>query len=327
VRVAVHAYKAGAYLLGTFVALTHIASGQALMPEGVPGVSPGAPPHFAPAAQFKTDTRVVLVPTTVMNRKGAIVSGLTSDAFDVSQDNRPQQITSFGEEDVPVSLGIVLDVSGSMQHVLGEAKHTLRAFFSATNPEDEAFLYTVAGRPNRESAFTRDFDTLLDQALFKDAGGSTALVDTIYAALVQTRKSHEGRKAILVISDGMDNHSRYSAHELMSAAVEADLQIYSISVFDPPRNKKPIELQEERNGVAFLDDLTRKTGGVSLVVRDSEEATRAADRIARIMRDQYLLGYVPGSAPAPDSGKWHSIKVAVRVPDTQAYARSGYYSK
>jgi hypothetical protein len=79
--------------------------------------------------------------------------------------------------------------------------------------------------------------------------------------------------------------------------------------------------------VAFLEELTRRTGGVSLVVRDSEDATRAADRIARIMRDQYLLGYVPGGAPNADTGKWHSIRVAVRVPDTQAYARSGYYAK
>jgi Ca-activated chloride channel family protein len=281
-------------------------------------------------ARFNTDARVVLVPTTVMDRKGAIVSGLGRESFAVTQDNAPQQITAFGEEDVPVSLGVVLDTSGSMQRVLGKAKNTLRTFFDVCNPEDEAFLFTVGARPNRESGFTRNFDTLLSQALFAQSGGSTALVDTIYAALAQMRSAHQGRKAILVISDGMDNHSRYTASELMSAAVEADLQIYSISVFDPPRNKKPIELKEERDGIFFLEELSKKTGGIQMVVHDSAEALEVAGRMGRVMRDQYLIGYVPGAvtdAGKNDAGKWHSIKVAVKTSDARAYARSGYYTK
>jgi Ca-activated chloride channel family protein len=260
-----------------------------------------------------------------MNRKGAIVSGLGRDAFTVIQDNSPQQISSFGEEDVPVSLGVVLDTSGSMQRVLGEAKHTLRSFFEVCNPEDEAFLFTVSFRPNRESGFTQNFETLMEQSLFAEAGGSTALVDTIYAALRQMRSARHGRKAILVISDGMDNHSRYTSAELLSAAMEADLQIYSITVFDPPRNKKPIELREERDGLFFLEDLTRKTGGIQMVVHDTAEATQAAERMGRVMRDQYLIGYVPESVE--NAGKWHSIKVNLKAADAHAYARSGYYTK
>ena len=276
-------------------------------------------------AEFNIDSRMVLVPTTVISRKGAIVSGLSRDAFQVTQDNNPQLITSFGEEDVPVSIGVVLDTSGSMLRVLGEARETMRAFFNVSNPEDEAFLFTVSSRPNRESGFTGNFEALLGQALFAQAGGSTALVDTIYAALVQMRSAHHGRRAILVISDGMDNHSRYSARELMTAAVEADLQIYSISVFDPPRNKKPIELKEESDGIFFLKELTRKSGGIQMVVHDSGEAYQAAERMGRVMRDQYLIGYVP--EPGNDAGKWHSIKVAVRAADAKAYARAGYYTK
>jgi Ca-activated chloride channel family protein len=304
----------GKYLLSVIAVLTatHLSHGQA-------AENPASP-------KFNTDSRIVLVPTTVISRKGAIVSGLSREAFEVAQDNNPQQITSFGEEDVPVSLGVVLDTSGSMLRVLGEARNTLRAFFNASNPEDEAFLFTVSSRPNRESGFTGNFDTLLGQALFAEAGGSTALVDTIYAAVVQMRSAHHGRKAILVISDGMDNHSRYSASELMAAAVEADLQVYSISVFDPPRNKKPIELKEERDGVSFLEELSRKTGGIQMVAHDSAEAFQAAERMGRVMRDQYLIGYVPAPTEG-DSGKWHSIKVAVRTADAKAYARTGYYTK
>ena len=185
------AHPSRTYLLSALFlfGMTNAASAQISASFAVPRPL-SAPP---PAPSFTMNARVVLVPTTVMNRKGAIVTGLTPDAFEITQDNLRQQITSFGEEDVPVSLGIVLDISGSMQRTLGQAKQLLRTFFESTNPEDEAFLYTVAGRPNRDSGFTQNFNTLLDEAMFVDSGGSTALVDTIYAALAQMRKAHEGR--------------------------------------------------------------------------------------------------------------------------------------
>jgi Ca-activated chloride channel homolog len=138
-----------------------------------------------------------------------------------------------------------------------------------------------------------------------------------------TRKAHLPRKALLVIADGMDNHSRYSKSELIAAAMESDLQIYSISIFDPPRNKKPIELAEERNGVLFLEELTRRTGGVQIVVRDASDIDRAAADIGHAMRDQYLIGYIPQSTDR--DGKWHSVKVKLSVAGAKAYARSGFY--
>jgi Ca-activated chloride channel family protein len=261
----------------------------------------------------------------VMDRRGAIVSGLRPDAFTVIQDNTPQRIASFGEQDLPASIGVVFDTSGSMRGVLPAAKTVLRTFFDASNPEDEAFLFTVSTKPNRDSAFTPDFNSLLEHMVFTGAGGSTALVDTIYAALLQSRTAHNPRRALLVISDGMDNHSRYSAHELISAALEADLQIYSVTVYDPPLTKKPIELREERDGMAFLEELTRRTGGVQLVVRSAHEIDRAAQDIARAIRDQYVIGYVPEHAEA--NGQWHSIKIKLSLANAKAYARSGFYAK
>lgn len=277
------------------------------------------------AATFRIDAPVVLIPTTVMDKHGALVSGLPAESFLVSQDNVPQRIASFGEQDIPVSVGIVFDTSGSMRSVLGQAKAVLKEFLNASNPEDEAFLYSVSSRPEKDGGFTKDFNGLADRMMFTDAGGSTALVDTIYASIEQSRSAHNGRKALLVISDGMDNHSRYSKNELISLAVEADMQIYTISVFDPPRNKKPIELGEERSGIFFLEELAHRTGGVQIVVRDSGEIHRAATGIARIIRDQYLIGYVPENAD--NSGKWHSIKVRVTGANATAYARSGFYAK
>jgi Ca-activated chloride channel family protein len=277
------------------------------------------------SATFRVDAPVVLVPTTVMDRRGALVSGLPAQAFLISQDNVPQRITSFGEQDVPASIGIVFDTSGSMRSVLGQAKNVLRSFLDVSNPEDEAFLYSVSSRPEKDAGFTQDFNSLVDRMMFTDAGGSTALVDTIYSAIQQSRKAHHGRKALLVISDGMDNHSRYSKSELFAAAVESDMQVYSISVFDPPRNKKPIELGEERNGIFFLEELSRRTGGVQIVVRDSTEINEAATNIGKVIRDQYVIGYVPENADS--TGKWHSIKVKVAAGNATAYARSGFYAK
>jgi Ca-activated chloride channel family protein len=279
----------------------------------------------AHAATFAVDAPVVLVPTTVMDRRGAIVSGLPADAFLIAQDNVPQRISSFGEQDIPVSVGIVFDTSGSMRSVLPQAKSVIRAFLEASNPADEAFLYTVSNRPEKDSGYTSDFNSLLERLVFTNAGGSTALVDTLYAAMLQTRTAHQGRKALLVISDGMDNHSRYSARELISGATEADIQIYAVSLYDPPRNKKPTELQEERNGIFFLEELTHKTGGFQLTAYGPGDLAGVAAKIGRAMRDQYVIGYVPEHAE--QSGKWHSIKVSLKANQGTVYARSGFYAK
>jgi Ca-activated chloride channel family protein len=281
--------------------------------------------NIRPRADFSSDARLVMVPATVMDRRGALVRGLSADSFVVSQDNSPQRIVSFGEEDVPVAVGVVFDTSGSMRSVLRSAKSTLQAFFKAANPEDEACLYSVSSRPQKDSGFTGNFNGLLEHTMFFDAGGSTALVDSMYSAIELTRKAHLPRKALLVISDGMDNHSRYSKSELIAAAMESDMQIYSISIYDPPGNKKPIELAEERDGLFFLEDLTRRTGGVQIVAHNAFEIQKAAADIGRAMRDQYLIGYVPENN-GPE-GKWHSIKVRLNVSGATAHARTGFYAR
>jgi Ca-activated chloride channel family protein len=273
-------------------------------------------------ARFRSDSQVVLVPVTVTDRRGALVTGLNAGAFTLMQDNVPQKITSFGEEDIPASIGVVFDTSGSMRTALPQAKAVLRAFFDQCNPEDEAFLYTVSSRPEIDSPYTADFGNLLSHAAFFEAKGSTALADTIFAALRKSRSGHHSRKALLVISDGMDNHSRYSKAELLSAAMEADLQIYSISVFDPPRNKKAIELQEERQGTFFLEELSRKTGGLQIVVQNEHDIEAAAAQVGKAIRSQYVIGFVPEGVHSDE--KWHAIRVKTNLPNTTAWFRSGF---
>lgn len=274
-------------------------------------------------AAFRVDSPLVLVPITVLDRRGAIVNGLSSEAFTLTEDGVRQQIRSFSEEDAPVSLGIVLDLSGSMKRVLGDAKESLRALVKDANPADEAFLNAVSTRPRQYSVFTKDFDDLLSRVAFEDAGGNTALVDTVYESLQELRTGVHIRKALLAISDGMDNHSRRSKGELLELAMESDAQIYTIAVTDPAKQyAKPIERMEEDRGRLFLDELSAKTGGLSFVVHSSADIAAAALHIGQALRNQYTIGYVP-LGPSRN-GQWRRIKVTVAGPGIKAYARTGY---
>jgi len=166
------------------------------------------------ASAFRTDSALVVVPVTVVDRRGAIVNGLAGNAFTLTEDGVRQQVHSFSEEDAPVSIGVVLDLSGSMKGALGPAKESLRALMKGANPADEAFLNTVSTRPRAYAGFTHNFDEVLSRVAFETAGGDTALVDTIFASLRELRSGTYAWKALLVISDGMDNHSRFTSTEL-----------------------------------------------------------------------------------------------------------------
>lgn len=283
-----------------------------------------SPQTFARTA-FKTDSDLVLVPVTVTDRRGSLVSGLQPEAFHVSDDKVLQRIFSLSQQDVPASIGVILDMSGSMKWTLNDAKVAARSFFDTANPEDEGFLYSVSSRPSKNAQFTADFDTLLSRVALSGAQGSTALVDTIYCGLDRMRSAHRPRRALLIISDGMDNHSRYSKTELMGRVVESDVQIYTIAMYNAPAYAKAIQLEEQRQGLALLGDLAEKTGGLSFIVHNSDGTGTAAAAISRAIRSEYLIAYAPAH-PARD-GKWHSIRVKLSEPGLRAYARSGYYAQ
>ena len=275
------------------------------------------------ATPFRVDSTLVLVPITVTDHRGAIVSGLPRDAFTVTEDGVRQQIRSFTQEDVPVSMGIVLDLSGSMRPLLGRAKESLRTLLENSNPADEAFLNAVSTKPRAYSGFTHSFDEILSRVVFEDAGGNTALVDTVYDSLQQLRSGVHARKALLVISDGMDNHSRHSKGELLERARESDAQIYTIAVSpETPSYAKAIELTEEKRGVLFLDELAVKTGGIGFVVHNRTDIAAAAARIGQVLRNQYTIGYAPRGNSR--NSQWRRIKVSVAGSGMRAYARMGY---
>src|ERR1022692_2336689 len=164
------------------------------------------------------------------DHRGATVNGLDRANFTVFEDKAPQAIVAFSAEDAPASIGLIFDTSGSMRDKLNVAKAALRAFVDNANSADEAFLFTVSTRPDISSAFTSDLGSLAESAHLLSAGGDTALIDTIYAGLERMRSASNPRRALLILSDGMDNHSRKSKGELMRLAMEADVQIYAIRI-------------------------------------------------------------------------------------------------
>jgi Ca-activated chloride channel homolog len=289
------------------------------------------------AATFLTSSRMVLVPVTVTDHDGRTMVGLQAKDFNVFEGPTPQTIVSFGTEDVPVSVGLVLDTSGSMQRTLGVVKEGAQAFVKTSNPDDEYLLLTVSTLPSAVSEFTNDASELRQDIAVTQPGGLTALIDTVYMGLNQMRKARNPQRALVILSDGMDNHSRYSKSELLRVALEADVQIYTILVdgagggssgegalFRPSMIAKPGAQAAERQGPSLLEELAEKTGGLSFHARSEAQAQEAMLKASQALRNQYVIGYRPADSGL--SGTWRRIRVKSTVPKLNVHARSGYYA-
>jgi Ca-activated chloride channel family protein len=288
-------------------------------------------------ATFRTTAQMVLIPVTVTDHNGKTIEGLRAEDFHILDDQKPQRIASFASEDAPCSVGLVLDISGSMQNTLGAAKGVAQAFFKTANPDDEFLLLTVSTQPAVSPGFTTDIAALDKTIDFTRPGGRTALIDTIYLGLSRMREARRPRRALLILSDGMDNQSRYSKSELMRVALEADVQIYSIVLpdsasggttnsvpFRPSLIKKPGEQGQDRQGPDLLEKLSDRTGGLHFRVRSDAEAREAAIKAGHALREEYLIGYQPTDSGA--AGKWRRVSVKSNVPKVNVHARNGYYS-
>jgi Ca-activated chloride channel homolog len=302
-----------------------------LLPIFTCGMSHAQDTAFLP--KFRADAQMVLVPVTVTDHYGKTIEGLQRENFTVIDDQSPQHIASFSTADAPCSVGLVVDISGSMRDSLHTAKEVTRAFLGTANPEDEFLLLTVSTDPQAVSGFTKDVAAVERSVAAARPGGSTALIDTVYLGLTRMKNARRPRRALLILSDGMDNHSRYSKSELMRVALEADVQIYTIITdgipdgtfpMRPAMVRKPWDNGEQNQGRSLLEDLADKTGGLHFRVR-TDAAGDAAMKAAQAIRSQYVIGYQP---PDPgDSGKWHRLRVKLDVPHLNVYARNGYYSK
>ncbi len=285
-------------------------------------------PGFAvkPATGLHMDVDLALINVTVTDPYNRLVTGLDPDNFRVYEDNIEQEVVTFSSEDVPISIGVIFDFSGSMANKIGKAREAALQFFKTANPQDEFFLVSFNERAELSSAFTNSIEDLQSRMMLTAPKGRTALLDAIYLGLSQMRGAHNGKRALLILSDGGDNHSRYNESDIKRLVKEADTQLYAIGIFDPLgyRNRTP----EELNGPSLLGEVTEMTGGRVFAVENLNELPDIASKIGMELRNQYVLGYRP-SNKAHDA-RWRKIKIKLRaprgLPPLNVYSKTGYYA-
>jgi VWFA-related protein len=277
-------------------------------------------------ANLRIDTTLVLVPVAVNDPLGRFVTGLDKENFKVFEDKIEQEIKEFSSEDAPMSVGIVFDTSGSMGPKLQTSRKAVAEFLKTANPEDEFFVIQFSERPELVVEFTPETEEIQNRLIFTQSKGRTALLDGIYMAMNTMKKARNPRKAILIISDGGDNSSRYTESEVKNAVREADVQIYSIGIFEPmaARGRTP----EEMSGPALLGEITEQTGGRHFSVDNLADLPDVAAKIGIELHYQYVLGYTPKNTAR--DGKYRRIQVklvkTVGLPTLKAIFRTGYYA-
>jgi len=281
-------------------------------------------PKIQKGKPIVTQTEMTLVNVTVTDPYSRLVTGLEQENFRVFEDGSEQEIVRFSSEDVPVSIGVVFDMSGSMTDKIDKSRLAAVQFFRTANPQDEFFLINFNDRAQLISPFTGSVEELQNRLMFTSAHGMTALLDGIYLGLSQMKGAHNTKKALLIISDGGDNHSRYTENDIRKFVQEADVQIYAIGLYEPDGGPTP----EEREGPSLLGELTQMTGGRTFSVHSLNDLPDIATKISMELRNQYVLGYRPGNHT--HDGKWRKIKVKLRppkgLPPLNVYARTGYFA-
>ena len=275
----------------------------------------------SPTIRSKVD--LVLVPVTVTDPMNRLVTGLDKENFQVFEGKDQQEVRHFSSEDAPISLGVIFDMSGSMSSKIERAREAVMEFFKTANPQDEFFLIAFADKPQEVSDFTQSVDDLQNKLIYTVPRGRTALLDAIYLGISKMREAKYPKKSLLIISDGGDNHSRYTEGEIKSLVKEADVMVYSIGIYD-----HDFRSEEERLGPQLLSDVSELSGGRAFTIDNPNDLADVATKIGIELRNQYVIGYRPKN-PGHD-GKWHKIKVKLLppkgLPPLHVYAKTGYYA-
>lgn len=289
------------------------------------------PPSAEAAAQrsasIRIQTELVLIPVTVTDPLNRFVTGLEKEYFRVFEDKVEQSVAHFASEDAPMSVGIVFDTSGSMGSKLQKSRQAVAQFAKLANPEDEFFLVQFSDRPELTLGFTREPEEIQNRLTFTQSKGRTALLDGVYLAINQMRKNaHNPRKALLIISDGGDNSSRYTESEIKNLIREADVQIYAIGIFEPASARG--RTAEELGGPSLLSEVAEQTGGRHFPVENLNELPDIAAKIAIELHYQYVLGYTPKNQEK--DGKYRRVQVRLKpppgMPALRVFWRLGYYA-
>ena len=317
-------------LVASFLLLFICARGQAqtnlndihITPKGSAQADAAVHSDNAANGTIRTTVNLVLVPVTVMDDANRIVTGLGQYNFHLFEDKHPQLIKNVWMEDEPVSMGILLDVSGSMKDKFDRAQDAVKALLQDSNPQDEFFLVTFANQPTLVRDFTQDVDDIQGSLPFAVPKGYTSLLDAVVLAVNNMKKARYRRRALVIISDGGDNRSRYTERDVKSSIKESDLLVYSIAVCD-----REVRTQEERLGPELLAEISGLTGASAYLIDNPNSLPKATEHIAVQLRNQYILAYSSNNSRA--DGKWRKIKVRLAlprsIPTLYVQARTGYY--
>ena len=271
-------------------------------------------------ATFRADTRLVVLPVTVVDKSGRMITTLPQSAFHVFENGVPQQVKLFKREDIPVSMGLIIDNSGSMRDKRQKVAAAAVALVKASNPDDEAFVVNFNDDAYLDCDFTNQVPKL-DQALSKiDSRGGTAMRDAIRMSIDHMReKAKKDKKVILVVTDGNDNASMISLENLVKNAQQAGVIMYAIGLLSDE------ERREAKRAKRALDALTEATGGEVYYPKELADVDRIAHQVARDIRNQYTITYTPSNQAL--DGSFRQIKVVVNGPNRpRARTRTGYYA-
>lgn len=278
------------------------------------------------AQKIVVDTTLVVIPVTVTDPMNRFVLGLEKDNFQIFEDDVEQKVTHFSGEDAPLSVGILLDTSGSMDLKMETSRRAAAEFLKTMNAQDEAFLIEFSDQADVVQGFTSNMQDIQDHMTTLKAGGLTALLDAIELGVGEMKKAKNPRKALIVVSDGGDNHSRYTPADIKGVVKEADTQIYAMGVFEP--NLFPGLPTEIVSGPKLLAQIADQTGGRAFGASDFSQLPGIAEKIAIELRNQYVLAYSPKNSQR--DGKYRKVEVKMRsqkgLPALKARWRLGYYA-
>lgn len=278
-------------------------------------------PKTAYPPSIRVDSDLVLIPVTVLDQDDHSFTGLRKEHFRVFDNKTEQVITQFAIEDVPVSIGFVFDSSASMAGKFRTSKEAVARFLKTANAADEFFLVQFNDRIELRVDLTKQTEEVQKQLRFVQAQGFTALLDAIHFSIGQMQNAHNLRRALIVVSDGGDNCSRYSVHELKNLMRGSDVQIYAMGIFDAfdKRSRRP----------SLLREITQQSGGRMFEIEDLRDLPKVASEIGEALRNQYLLGYAPLNVQR--DGKYHRLEVKLiqprESPKLRASWRRGYYAR
>jgi Ca-activated chloride channel family protein len=293
--------------------------------EATPAKAEPTPPGQLIEGPVITNTDLITFTVTVTDTYGRFVSGLNKNAFTVSDDKKQQEITFFSDDDAPVSVGVIFDVSGSMSgDKVRRARDALSKFVQTSHNSDEYFLIGFNSRAQLLLDKTRNGDAVLDKMTFVQTRGNTALYDACYLGVEKVQRGSHPKRALLLISDGQDNNSRYTFNELRRLLKESDVVLYGVGILGGGDAGSALGME----GQGILDELSSVSGGKAFFPRSPAEMDDIFEQIALELRHQYSIGYKPTNFS--NDGKWHKVKVRVApprgLPRLFVRTKEGYYA-